>query len=133
MKFAVSGFGFYGLLGFAAPSLCYKLLFKGGLWPGTKKNDSIPEEADVVHQQTARWMGFCVLYDIINTARLTNGFKDNQKIILENQAGLWAAAALMHIPAQFSGGHPKGLCIQQYIMMPVVTLICWLGSKKASN
>jgi hypothetical protein len=104
IKFAMGGFTWYGALGFFAPSLCYKLLFKGGLWPGTKKNDTIPEEADVVHAQTARWMGFAVLYDIINTHRLTNGFKDQQATILQNQAGLWAAAALMHIPAQVSKG-----------------------------
>ena len=106
IKFAMGGFTWYGALGFFAPSLCYKLLFKGGLWPGTKKNDTIPEEADVVHAQTARWMGFAVLYDIINTHRLTNGFKDQQATILQNQAGLWAAAALMHIPAQVSKERP---------------------------
>ena len=59
IKLATSGFGFYGILGFAAPQLCYKLLFRGGIWPGTKQSETLPEEGDIAQQQAIKWMGFC--------------------------------------------------------------------------
>ena len=58
INMAMSGFGFYGMLGFAVPGLCYKLLFRGGIWPGAKLNESLPTEGDIVHEQSLRWMGF---------------------------------------------------------------------------
>ena len=63
INMAVSGFGFYGMLGLAVPQFCYKLLFRGGGkagWPGSKKNENLPEDGDVVHEQALRWMGFVV-------------------------------------------------------------------------
>lgn len=100
------------------------------LSPSAKKSETLPEDGDVVHEQALRWMGFVALYDLVNTARLTNGFKENQKILLENQAGLWLAAALMHIPAQKNGSHPKGICLQNYVSFPLMALVSFLASKK---
>ena len=98
--------------------------------PSAKKSETLPEDGDVVHEQALRWMGFVALYDLVNTARLTNGFKENQKILLENQAGLWLAAALMHIPAKKNGSHPKGICLQNYVSFPLMALVSFLASKK---
>ena len=131
IKMTMAGFSFYGGLGFAAPALCYKLLFRGGIWPGTKKSETLTDDGDVVHEQAIKWMGFVVLYDIVNSFRLTEGFKVKQKELLENQAGLWILAAAMHAPAYKSGGHPKGICIQNMLYMPVIALVSFLASKKA--
>ena len=71
-----------------------------------------------------------VLYDLFNTARLTDNFTEKKKVILENQSALWAAAALMHVPAYFNGGHPKGLCLQNGASFPLISLITFLASRK---
>ena len=70
------------------------------------------------------------MYDLINTTRLTDGFKNHRKTLLENQAGLWLAATLMHLPAQKNGAHPKAVCFTNYVSFPITALVCWLASKK---
>merc|ERR1712199_88577 len=109
----------YALAMFFVPGIAYKLFFKGGLaMPG--KVEDLPDEADKVHKQMLRWLGFALAFSQAHKAKLTNGCTENTKGALEVDALMWMTAGVLHGDALAKKTQPKDLCLFQMATMPVL-------------
>ena len=109
----------YAALFLLAPGLGYKMFFKGGILPGSKKIEKGGEEADDIGKQQLRWFGFALATSNLYKMSLTNNLKDNQKKALECDAAIWMIAAAMHAEPLAKKTQPKEICIQQFFAMPL--------------
>ena len=95
------------------------------------KVEDLPDEAEKVHKQMLRWLGFALAFSQAQKAKLTNGCTENTKGALEVDALMWMTAGVLHGDALSKKTQPKDLCLFQMATMPVIGLACFLASRKA--